>query len=140
MICFDAKSELILDGLRNRREGWNGGNVDAPNPESIERARKWLRSMYADAVTSNTTWIDPHVSSNEDGNVTFEWWNGDKKLTVYVSPEESWYIKVWGADVVNEMSDGTAESMEERQDAWQWLMGTRSAVVCASWASLPRRR
>jgi hypothetical protein len=78
--------------------------------------------MYADAVTSNTTWIDPHVSSNEDGNVTFEWWNGDKKLTVYVSPEESWYIKVWGADVVNEMSDGTAESMEERQDAWQWLM------------------
>ena len=115
-------TEATLNEMYDWTESWNGYGVPRPQFGAIESARAWIRLMYIDSGHSAKAWMDPHVTSNEDGNVTFEWWCANRKLTVYVSQHEAWYIKVWGPDVVNEMIDGTAESSEERQDIWSWLV------------------
>ena len=114
--------EIKVAKLSSWGADWNGNNVAAPEVRSIERARKWIRQMYADVLLNKLIWRDPHVSANEDGNVTFEWWHEDRSLTVYVEPDHTWYVTSWGADVMSEMDDGTADSAEERQDVWKWLM------------------
>jgi hypothetical protein len=114
-------TEVMLNELYDWTENWNGYGVPRPQEAAIESARAWVRLMYYDTCLTTHSWTEPHVTSNEEGNVTFEWWNKDKKLTVYLSQHDAWYIKVWGPDVVSEMSDGTAQSSEERQDIWSWL-------------------
>lgn len=116
-----SKIHACLDDLCRLGESWNRTDMDAPNPVSINKAKHWVASMRRDAINCRCVWVPPHVSTNENGDVTFEWWNGRRKLTVYVEPEHAWYIKSWGADIHSEMSDGTAESLEERQDIWSWL-------------------
>ena len=111
-----------ITALASLPEGWNGYDVAAPNPTSLERAHWWIRSLYRDAQANAVgVWLDPHVSANENGDVTFEWTRGGKTLLATISPTESWYVKAWGADMDAEMSDGSADSPEERREVWAWL-------------------
>ena len=111
-----------IEALRALPEGWNGYDVAAPDPASLERAHWWIRSLYRDAQANAAgVWLDPHVSANENGDVTFEWTRGGKTLLATVSATESWYVKAWGADMDAEMSDGSADSPEERREVWAWL-------------------
>ena len=60
-----------IGALCSLAEGWNGYDVAAPNPASIEKSHWWIRSMYRDARRDvHCAWMDPHVSANEDGDVT----------------------------------------------------------------------
>lgn len=101
-------------------EGWNGYDVAAPNPDAIKYALTWIRGMHADATA--TEWHNPHVAADEDGDVLFEWWNGDKALTIYISEDEVRYVKGWGLDMEAEMEDGLATTPEIRGALWEWLM------------------
>jgi hypothetical protein len=67
-------------------------------------------------------WIEPHVSADEDGDVSFEWWKGRKKLTVYVTPKEVEYIKVDKTNSSLEMEDGSIETPVDRRILWNWLL------------------
>lgn len=110
-----------LEALYDLSENWNGYDVLAPNPDAIEHAKAWLQKLYRDTENENLKWISPHVSANEDGHVAFEWARGRKRLTIYVSSNEAWYIKAWGPHIVNDMTDGEANSSKERIPLWSWL-------------------
>lgn len=102
-------------------EGWNGYDVAAPNHRAVNHAYSWIRSMYEDALAAREDWRKPHVTADEDGDVMFEWWNGEKHLTVYVSEQEASYVTDWGLDITNEMDDGDASTPENRRRLWMWL-------------------
>lgn len=63
----------------------------------------------------------PHILMSPWDDVVMEWWNGQRKLTLYFQPDgEIQFTKVWGADIDTEMEDGilgdcTFESL------WDWL-------------------
>ncbi len=111
-----------IDALHDLGENWGGCNVAAPDPVAIEQAKCWISSMHRDAKIAGHPWDNPHTSASEDGDVSFEWWNGQKKLTVYVSASSTLLLRVWGPDITSQMSEGTAETVEERQSAWAWLL------------------
>ena len=69
----------------------------------------------------DSDWKPPHVSASEDGDVTFEWWNGEKKLTIYIRATRPEYIIAWGADIDNEMSDGVIATGGQFNEMWRWL-------------------
>lgn len=50
----------------------------------------------------------PHMTCNRTGRgeVVLEWWNGERKLTVYIESEGMHYVKSWGADINTDMQDG----------------------------------
>lgn len=102
-------------------EGWNGYDVAAPNPNAVRHALSWIGYMYKDALTTGNEWREPHVTADEDGDVMFEWWNGEKGLTVYVSEEGASYIRDWGPNITSEMDDGEASTPESRRMLWAWL-------------------
>ena len=110
-----------IDALHDLKENWGGCSVAAPDPIAIEQAKRWIASMHRDSKAAGQTWKDPHVSASEDGDVSFEWWNAQKKLIVYVSAAGTLLLKVWGLNMTEQMSEGMAETIHERQSAWSWL-------------------
>ncbi len=109
-----------IDKLRNYPDNWDGYGSVKPDPLAIQHAAAVIDKLYEVAVSSEFAWARPHVTASEDGNVVFEWWNGAKKLTIYIGPDSADFIKVWGVDIVNEMSDGVLTKAAFK-DLWSWL-------------------
>ncbi|MDQ3387007.1 MAG: hypothetical protein M3475_05305, partial [Actinomycetota bacterium] len=106
------KTWTELDALLSWREGWNGYDAAAPNQEAIGHAFVWIEGLYEDTLTTGIRWMAPNVVADAHGNVVFEWWEGQKRLTIYIHPETVEYVKVWGPDTFSDMDDGEAEGIE----------------------------
>jgi hypothetical protein len=112
-------SEIIA--LLSWPEGWNGYDAASSDSESVRHALMWIEDLYRNTLTTDTEWMAPHVVLDAEGNVVLEWWEGQKKLTVYVHSETVEYFKVWGPDIFTEMEDSEAEEIEDRRMLWNWL-------------------
>jgi hypothetical protein len=89
-------------------ENWDGAGAVAVSGAAVARAIALVSETF---VTAYSVWSNPNVTASPYGEVVLEWWNNEKKLTIYVSNNQSDYVKVWGADIDKEMDDGTiAES------------------------------
>lgn len=116
-----SETERNVCKLLARQEGWNGPDSPKPDPASITEAYSWILDLYRDVRAE--LWIKPRVSSDEYGDISFEWWKDQKKLTVYVSPESVEYVKVEKVDSSSlEMDDGSIETPRERSALWNWLI------------------
>jgi hypothetical protein len=102
-------------------EQWADPDEEPPNRKSAERALRWLHQMYGVTLRYKMPWKSPHIGVDENGDISFEWWRGTKKLTIYVTPEEVEYVQVSGPDIIEDMDDGVVDSPEERRDLWAWL-------------------
>ncbi len=98
------------------------GDIPQPNPDSMTRAIRWIATLYSDTYQYDR-WFRPFISSDENGDVVFEWWRDERKLTVFVTPTTVDYIKVWGVNIFTEMEDGTLHTDATVRDVWQWLVG-----------------
>src|SRR5258706_12457137 len=110
-----------LQNLLTWSAGWNGYDALAPDPDAVVHARNWIVRLFLEAADLGRVWIKPNVIADADGEVVFEWWNGPKKLTVYIGDESAEYIQVWGSDIHSEMSSGNAESISVCRSLWLWL-------------------
>lgn len=115
-----SKIQRQLTSLGSWPEGWDGYEAAKPNRDSIKNADNWIRTLYR-GVT-HALWIEPNIVADAEGDVVFEWWHNEKKLTVYVSPEIIEYIKVEGPDIHADMYDGTAETAKDSRMLWHWLL------------------
>lgn len=118
-----AETYRRLGQMLHWPENWDGEGSAKPNLRSILEARRWIRGMRVDATLTGECWIEPHTFSDENGDVAFEWSNEGRNLIVYVSPDTSYYLQVWGADIDSQMVDGQIESREDNKKLWLWLMG-----------------
>lgn len=115
------ETECKIRDLYKRPEDWDGYGAAKPNPASVAHALSWAEQLYRDVRA--VLWIKPHVSSDDEGDVSFEWWQGRRKLTVYVSPDSVEYIKVERTgDSSLEMEDGSIGSREQLRVLWNWLI------------------
>lgn len=110
-----------LLGLLNRREGWNGYDAAAPDPDAVAQAYGWITRLFAMAVMTGLPWIAPNVTAGPDGEVVFDWWRDDKSLTVYVEAQDTQFLRATGSEPGAEMVDGGAESLETCISLWSWL-------------------
>jgi hypothetical protein len=115
---FKVTERKIFE-LETWPDGWDGYDAPKPDPISIGRARSWAEQLYRDF--SAESWINPHISADDGGEVSLEWWKGRKKLTVYISPRAIEYIKVEKTDASPRMEDGLIETPEKRRELWNWL-------------------
>lgn len=103
-------------------DGWNGYDGCAPAYDAVEYAHRWIYLLYHEVISSGQKWLDPNITASGEGEVVFEWWQGFKKLTVYVGNQRAEYVKVWGPDINTDMEDGQADSPDMRGLLWKWLM------------------
>jgi hypothetical protein len=108
-----------INDLLTWPEGWDGDDAPRPDPTAIRRALRWAEELYRDLRAG--LWIKPHISADDGGEVTFEWWKGRKKLTVYVSPAAVEYVKVEKLGSSVKLEDGLIDPSKKRLALWNWL-------------------
>jgi hypothetical protein len=89
---------------------------------TMRRACNWLDSLGSVLSVHQMAWIEPLINFSTQGEIVFEWWFQQKKLTVYIEAEGAEYIKVWGGDIDNEMEDGAANHIPTIENLWCWLL------------------
>lgn len=110
-----------MRGLKNRGWNWDERGSAAGSPLAIDRAVVLLDAHVFQVLGArNLAWNEPHVSLNEDGDVVFEWWNGEKKLTLYVGEKVTEYLSSWGPDIDQQMYAG--ELNGNLLQLWQWFL------------------
>lgn len=106
-----------LDRLESLKDNWDGYGSMSPNKSAVEQARQFLEE-----IRRNAGWQAPHISASEAGEIVFEWWSGDRKLTIYIGAESLAYVKSWGPNLEDEMEDGPLTG-DEFLHQWAWLFG-----------------
>ena len=112
-------SHVSIDRVAALPQNWDGHGSVRPLPSAVERARQLLEEAFR-AVHRTAGWQAPYISASEDGEIVFEWWNGARKLTIYIGPEHSTFLKSWGPNVLEEMSDGVLAQNWDPEH-WVWL-------------------
>jgi hypothetical protein len=105
-------------------EGWNGADALRPDPAAIAYALTWILQLYSTVSKGGWQWIDPNVTASADGEVVFEWWYEQRKLTVYITNASATCLRVWGADINTQMAEGEIVILSEQQMNWRWLIGS----------------
>ncbi|QLQ26560.1 MAG: hypothetical protein HZT41_18560 [Dechloromonas sp.] len=113
-----ARSDLFA--IENLGDNWDTFGSAAPNRTAINNAKFLLEHFCKLAQKSGFRWENPNVSANETGDVVFEWWSGEHKVTIYISPSDAEYLKSWGTDILNEMEDGDLVG-DGFLGLWRWL-------------------
>lgn len=113
-------SKVALTRLRSFNENWDGFGSQRPNPTAIDRAYPLLESLYRQAVCTTSRWEQPNITASECGEIVFEWWVSARKLTIYLSDDDAYFIRVWGVDIDDEMDDGSLQDIQFAE-LWTWL-------------------
>jgi len=108
--------ELYMWGTHRR-----DGVAHPPASETIEYAREVILTLYREVQDSDLKWIDPLISANEDGEVTFEWQRQGRRLTFRVSETGVEFSKLWGTRPNYQFEDDTAVTKHRRYNLWAWL-------------------
>lgn len=95
-----------IRNLQSWGTNWDGVGVTAVSAKAIANATVLIDQLYSTAAQLNIHWDAPNVTASPLGEVVLEWWNHEKKLTLYVDKEQTEYVKVWGDDIDTEMDDG----------------------------------
>ncbi len=119
-----------LTFLEELADNWDGYGSPAPTAEVIIYAREALAMLHAGALARGIVWTEPHISCNERGQVTLEWWKGSRTLTLYVrSGNELDYLKAWGSNIENDMEDGPVGGIADFIALSRWLNGSEITKV-----------
>lgn len=115
-------SQRELRRVANLPQDWDGAGSATPRPESVANAAFRLTELCRLAMAAGT-WVPPHISASEAGEITFEWWNGARKLTLYFGDQDLEVLRSWGTDVDDEMELVRVSRAAELALAWAWLYG-----------------
>lgn len=114
-------SHMQIDRVAALPKNWDGHGSARPNEYAVERARQLLEDAFRES-TATIGWQSPYISASEDGEIVFEWWNGVRKLTIYIGAEQSMFLKSWGPNIVKDMEDGVLTQSWD-SSLWAWLFG-----------------
>lgn len=102
-----------MDSLYAIPDNWDSYGAPKPDEEAIEYAREWL------CIFAKESWIDyPKASIVGSGDtIFFEYWKGEKKVTIDISKEETFAFRIYGETI----EDAEVETSEQRKELWNWL-------------------
>lgn len=91
-------TEAIIDEIDTLRV-WETDSYGCPAPgsDTLRRAISWITRLYFQVAFGN--WLSPNITTSSESELVFEWWQGVKKLTMYVSNQTTEYIQAWGTNI-----------------------------------------
>ena len=125
-----ATSARVTPEALNLREIWEdlarlaAGDADGPRvtvPSLFGQCLELVRLLAERAVASGAGWNHPHVGLLTDDEIALEWWRGNRKVTVYLTPTGVDYLRSWGPDMDREMSEAPLRE-QDIDSMWLWLM------------------
>lgn len=108
--------------LEGSKDDWDGHGSLAPIPAMLDAARESLALLHSGALARGVPWTEPHVGVNERGQITLEWWVGERTLTVFIrSASQIDYLRSWGTNIETEMEDGELSRLADFAALSRWL-------------------
>jgi hypothetical protein len=114
---------VALAALGKRPAGLVSEDAIPPTREIIAAARRWLAGLSQTVSRVRLPWLDPHIGATPDGDVLFEWWNEERKLSIYVTGDTAEYIMTWKEAGTISQDDGDAQEADTQARLWSWLIG-----------------
>lgn len=116
------QTKVALAKLEGYPANWDGMGSDRPSVLAAQKAYSILEALYSQIQQVGTQWSQPHVSANEAGGIVLEWWKSERKLTICVCDDETYFLRVWGDRIDEDMDDGEM-SEDQYLPVWHWLHG-----------------
>jgi len=112
-----------LEAMKAWPANWDSYDSDAPDRMAIESAISFIKTFYRIINLARSMWLPPHVTASSEGEVVFEWWKKNKKITLYITKNDISFIKVNGENI-HDMEDGVFSIADTKNYMvlWQWLL------------------
>lgn len=121
-ICTVYNVSELFAPIEKLRDNWDGYGSLAPSERVLRHAKEVVALLQETILNSGVQWVDPHISANENGHVTLEWWNNEKSLTLFIRSEKQIeYLKAWGMDITFDMQDGEVSPITSFIGHFHWL-------------------
>lgn len=98
--------------------------VVGPSPTTIQRAKDWAAILFFSCEAQDLPWKFPHITVDEMCNIDFEFYCLEHCLLLNFCDEvqEPYYLKSWGPNMSEQMSDGILSSDHEIVTVYKWLL------------------
>ena len=108
--------------LKTLQDNWDGNGSSAPAETLIAEAREAVALLHAGVIARGLRWETPHIGVNEKGEITLEWWQEERSLTVFVRADTQVdYLKAWGKNINTEMESGALLRLADFVALSRWL-------------------
>jgi len=95
---------------------------DMVAPVTLAAARSFILRFWFMVKTQLGNWRSPHVASDGNGEVTFEWWCDTRSLTFIIHPDKTVsYLTTWGLHMWDEMEEGENPTQRDLAELWTFL-------------------
>ncbi len=91
----------------------------------VKFSEKWIGAFQHAVEGSDLKWISPHVVF-QDNETSFEWWKGERNLTVFIRGNTIEILKVCGPVRHIVMENCIFLNTEDAVAAWKWLHGNEN--------------
>lgn len=116
------KATETYRALKGLHEWLRDPGETAPDDAALRRAMHVVDDLRSLADSERLFWVEPSVTASPQGEVVFEWWMEEKRLTLYIASGEVVYVASWGVSIENEMTDGVLAVHDDFRRIWRWLM------------------
>ena len=110
-----------LGTIAQREDDWDGLGSMKPNRISLDRAEHIMMKLLDSVISNEDEWIDPFISSDEDGYVTVEWQGDGRRLRLLIEEEEIEYTKLWRINTKRKVRTYSMRG-DDCFEIWEWLI------------------
>ncbi len=110
-----------FDVLAQREDNWDGYDSKKPTELTLARAKLLIEGILEAIVVAGYPWVVPFISSDEDGNVIVEWYEGERELHLQIGENVAEYLQVWGTNIDTEMREDSLRR-DDYLTLWGWLL------------------
>ena len=110
-----------FDVLAQREDNWDGYASKKPTQLTLARAKLLIEEILESIFAAGDPWLTPFISSDEDGNVTVEWYEKERELHLQIGENMAEYLQVWGANIDTEMQEDFLKR-DNYLTLWRWLL------------------
>ena len=107
--------------LAQREDNWDGYDSKKPTELSLARAKHLMEELLDSIVSNGHLWLTPFISSDEDGDITVEWYEKGRQLHIQIGRNDMEYLQVWGTNIDTEMYEDFL-TPDDYLTLWEWLL------------------
>ena len=109
-----------FDVLAQREDNWDGYESKKPNQLTLDHAKFLMVDLLDTIISAEYSWITPFISSDENGYITAEWYEGERELHLLIGENEVECLQVWGTNIDTEMREDFLDR-DNYLTHWEWL-------------------
>lgn len=97
-------------------------DVALPVSDAAVRNAEYFFAILANVSSNLELQIGhPHVTTDGEGRVQLEWWNGVRKLSIFVEAHRVEYIRVFGTNIHTDMVEGELNFLSDTEEVLNWI-------------------